>query len=151
MTMQQTHSPKPKMFGKGYGQHISYTYRLMKKFFWLGWKMMVNMFIPHVFYEQAHWEVIDLYHKMRGYRHGTHSDHRCPECGGDLPSADETFEQRDEHKELLALRKTNEELKSQICAIVITSEVEKRIEEIKSGEVEGIDWRDLEDPKNSKK
>jgi len=100
MTMQQIHSPKPKMFDKGYGQHISYNYKLMKKFFWLGWKMMVHMFIPGVFYERAHWEIIELYHKMRGFRHGTISDHRCPECGGDLFSADEMHEERDELKQI---------------------------------------------------
>ncbi len=102
MTMQEIHSPKPEIFGKGYGQHILHNYRLMKQFFWLGWKMMVNMFVPGVFYERAHWEVIDLYHKMRGTRHGTVSDHRCSKCGGDLPSADEVFGRRQELKDLEA-------------------------------------------------
>ena len=99
MTMQRTHSPKPKIFGEGYREHLSYNYGLMKKFFWLGWKMLVNMFIPAAFYEKAHWEVIDLYHKMRGFRHGTVSDHRCPECGGELFSADEMHVERDELKQ----------------------------------------------------
>ena len=98
--MQEIHSPKPEIFGKGYGQHILHNYRLMKQFFWLGWKMLVHMFIPGVFYERAHWEVIDLYHKMRGLRHGTVSDHRCPECGHDLPSADEMYQERNELKQL---------------------------------------------------
>jgi hypothetical protein len=98
--MQQIHSPKPKMFGEGYGKHISYNFKLMKQLFWLGWKMMANMFIPGVFYETAHWEIIDLYHKMRGFRHGTISDHRCKECGGELFSSDEMHRERDELKQL---------------------------------------------------
>jgi len=100
MTMQSTHSPKPKIFGEGYGEHLSYNYKLMKKFFWLGWKMMVNMLIPGVFYERAHWEVVELYHKMRGFRHGTISDHRCPECGGELYTADEVHCRRAELKDI---------------------------------------------------
>jgi len=100
MIMQKVHSPKPKIFGEGYGAHLAYNYRLMKKFFWLGWKMLINMFVPAAFYEQAHWEVIELYHKMRGNRHGTFSDHRCPKCGNDLPSADEAHYHRDDLKKL---------------------------------------------------
>lgn len=91
MTMQTPYSPKPKIFGDGYGKHVSYNYVLMKKFFWLGWKMLVNMFIPGVFYERAHWEVIDLYYKMQGRRHGTDNEKRCDECGGNLLSSDDTI------------------------------------------------------------
>lgn len=100
MTMQTTHSPKPKIFGKGYGKHVAYNYKLMKRFFWLGWKMLVNMFIPAAFYERAHWEVIEMYHKMRGYRHGTVSDHRCDKCGGELLTCDESFDRRNELKDI---------------------------------------------------
>jgi hypothetical protein len=150
MVMHKVHSPKPKMFGKGYGTHLAYNYGLVKMFFKLGFKVLINAIVPGVYYEQAHWGVIDLYHKMSGYRHGTHSDHRCSECGGDLPSSDEAFDLRHAHKKLLVLKEENEELKRHVCAVVITPEVEKRIEEIESGAVEGIDYRDLEDPKNSK-
>ena len=89
MTMHPYHSPKPKIFGAGYGKHVSHNYRLMKKFFALGWKMLVNMFIPGVFYERAHWEVIDLYYKMQGYRHGTNDVKRCDGCGANLLSSDD--------------------------------------------------------------
>ena len=89
MTMQVTHSPKPKIFGKGYGKHVAYNYALMKRFFWLGWKMLVNMVIPAAFYERAHWEVIDLYHNMSGFRHGTNNDHRCGECGHEKLTSDD--------------------------------------------------------------
>lgn len=84
MTMQTPHAPKPKIFGDGYGKHVSHNYWLIKKFFWLGWKMLVHMFIPGIFYERAHWEVIDLYYKMQGYRHGTNDTKRCGKCGSKL-------------------------------------------------------------------
>ena len=100
MTMQVTHSPKPKIFGKGYGKHVANNLKLMKQFFWLGWKMLANTFVPGVFYERAHWEVIDLYHSMRGFRHGTSNDHRCAECGSDFLSADDVAIERDELKKL---------------------------------------------------
>lgn len=100
MTMQATHSPKPKVFGEGYGKHVSYNFGLMKQLFWLGWKMLAHMLVPSTFYERAHWEVVELYHKMRGFRHGTISDHRCPECGGELLTCDETHLRRDELKDI---------------------------------------------------
>lgn len=100
MTMQVTHSPKPKIFGEGYGRHVASNLILMKKFFWLGWKMLANTFIPNVFYEKAHWEVVELYHKMRGFRFGTQNDHRCSECGHELYTSDETTLRRDELKDI---------------------------------------------------
>ena len=100
MTMQVTHSPKPKIFGKGYGKHVANNLKLMKQFFWLGWKMLANTFVPGVFYERAHWEVIDLYHSMRGFRHGTSNNHRCAACGSDFLSADDVSIERDELKKL---------------------------------------------------
>ena len=100
MTMQVTHSPKPKIFGEGYGQHVATNLRLMKKFFWLGWKMLANTFIPFVFYENAHWEVVELYYRMRGFRHGTANDHRCNSCGHDLYTADEVTLRRAELKDI---------------------------------------------------
>ena len=87
--MQTPHSPKPKIFGNGYGKHISHNYQLMKKFFGLGLKLLANMFIPGIYYERAHWEVIDLYYKMQGYRHGTDNAKRCDECGTDLLSSND--------------------------------------------------------------
>jgi len=163
MTMQQTHSPQPKIFGKGYGHHILYNYRLMKKFFWLGWKMMVHMFIPNVFYERAHWEVIDLYHKMRGLRHGTISDHRCSKCGSDLMSADENYCRHNELKDIERERERIERCDKALEELDMSpeeyqwslipqdekAEIMQRMEEINSGEVESIDWHDLE-PQNSK-
>jgi len=98
MTMQVTHAPKPKIFGKGYGKHVSANLRLMKRFFWLGWKMLANTFIPTLFYERAHWEVVDLYYKMRGYRHGTQNEHRCGSCGSELETADERHNLREANK-----------------------------------------------------
>lgn len=100
MTMQVTHSPKPKIFGEGYGKHVVYNFKLMKRFFWMGWKLLANTFIPGAFYEAAHWEVIEMYHKMRGFRHGTRNDHRCNECGHELYSADETTLRREELKDI---------------------------------------------------
>jgi len=100
MTMQVTHSPKPKIFGEGYGKHVATNVKLMKQFFWLGWKMLANTFIPTMFYEHAHWEVIELYYKMRGIRHGTKNDHRCPKCGSEFLSADDVHRERDELKQI---------------------------------------------------
>jgi len=94
MTMQPIHSPKPKIFGAGYGKHVSHNYKLMKKFFWLGWKMLVNTFIPGAFYECAHWEVIDLYYKMQGHRHGTDNEKRCDRCGANLISSDDKIQMK---------------------------------------------------------
>ena len=159
MTMQQTHSPKPEIFGEGYGKHIAKNYRLMKQFFWLGWKMMVHMFIPQAFYESAHWEVIDLYHKFRGYRHGTHSDHRCAECGGELFSIDEVHCRSAELKDIERERNRTEKCDRALDEIDISpekyqwslipedekAEILHRIAEVESGEVEGIDWRELDE------
>ena len=114
MTMQVTHAPKPKIFGKGYGKHVAANLQLMKRFFWLGWKMLANTFIPTLFYERAHWEVIDLYHKMRGYRHGTKCDHRCNACGGDLPSSDEVRDLREAKKIIKNQEMQIAELKYQV-------------------------------------
>lgn len=114
MTMQVTHAPKPKIFGKGYGKHVVANLRLMKRFFWLGWKMLANTFIPTLFYERAHWEVIDLYHKMRGYRHGTRNEHRCKECGGDLASSDEVRDLREAKKVIKNQEMQIAELKYQV-------------------------------------
>jgi len=162
MSMQVTHSPKPKIFGKGYGQHVATNVKLMKQFFWLGWKMLVNTFIPFVFYERAHWEVIDLYYKMRGLRHGTRNDHRCAECGTDFLSADEVHRERDELKKLdmglHLIDECNEKLDEyraeedyrQYLESMITPEVEERIRQIEAGEVEGIAWRDLEEVSSDK-
>jgi len=104
MTMQVTHSPKPKIFGKGYGKHVASNLKLMKRFFWLGWKMLANTFIPSAFYEKAHWEVIDLYHKMRGFRHGTKDEKRCKECGHELVSRDDTNDLREAQKTIADLK-----------------------------------------------
>jgi hypothetical protein len=113
MTMQVTHAPKPKIFGKGYGNHVAANLRLMKRFFWLGWKMLANTFIPTLFYERAHWEVIELYHKMRGYRHGTRSDHRCGECGADQMSSDEVSDLREAKKVIAELEA---EIANHVCS-----------------------------------
>jgi hypothetical protein len=104
MTMQVTHAPKPRIFGKGYGKHIATNLKVMRKFFWLGWKSLVNTFVPFAFYEVAHWEVIDLYYAMRGYRHGTKCNTRCEKCGSDLPSADEVHDLREAKKIIAKLR-----------------------------------------------
>jgi len=160
--MQVTHSPKPKIFGEGYGKHVAYNYALMKKFFWLGWKMMANMIIPAAFYERAHWEVIDLYHKMSGFRHGTRNDHRCTECGHEKLSSDDKHLRYAELKDIeqdcqridefdmamdeyIGNEKHRQELED-----LITPEIEERIRQIESGEVEGIDWRELEEETSDK-
>ena len=114
MTMQVTHAPKPKIFGKGYGKHVVTNLRLMKRFFWLGWKMLANTFIPTLFYERAHWEVVDLYHRMRGYRHGTKNDHRCESCGSDLPTSDEVRDLREAKKVIKNQELQIAELKYQV-------------------------------------
>ena len=150
--MQVTHSPKPEIFGKGYGKHVANNFVLMKQFFWLGWKMLVNTFFPAVFYERAHWEVIELYYKMRCFRHGTKSDHRCAKCGTDFLSADEVSKERDELKQIQAEhhliddfdRAMEEEEYRQYLESMITPECEERIRQIDAGEIEGIPWRDLD-------
>jgi hypothetical protein len=114
MTMQNIYSPKPKVFGKGYGAHLSYNLQLVKLFIKLALQVFINAFIPGVYYEQAHWQVIDIYHKMRGFRHGTHSDHRCPECGADELSADETIQAQEDVKELKLLRKQIDSIPAEI-------------------------------------
>ena len=50
-------------------------------------------------------KVIELYHRMRGYRHGTKCDHRCDKCGGDMPSSDEVRDLREAKKVIVELRK----------------------------------------------
>lgn len=114
MTMQNIYSPKPKVFGKGYGAHLSYNLQLVKLFIKLALQVFINAFIPGVYYEQAHWQVIDIYHKMRGFRHGTQSDHRCPECGADELSADETAQAHEDTKELNLLRKQIDSIPAEI-------------------------------------
>ncbi len=104
MTMQPTHSPKPKIFGEGYGKHVADNLKLMQRFFWLGWKILANTFVPSAFYERAHWEVIDLYHRMRGFRHGTDNEKRCDECGGEIMSADDVRNLREANKVIKELR-----------------------------------------------
>lgn len=84
MTMQPSHSPKPHVFGPGYGAHLAYNFGLTKTFTKLAIKIFINTFIPGVYYEEAHWEVIDLYYKMNGRRHGTNNPKRCDECGSIL-------------------------------------------------------------------
>ena len=84
MTMPPCHSPKPEIFGKGYGAHLAYNFSLVKLFFKLSIKLFINAFVPGVYYEEAHWRVIDLYHKMSGHRHGTNNSKRCEHCGSTL-------------------------------------------------------------------
>ena len=157
--MQVTHSPKPEIFGKGYGKHVAYNYALMKTFFSLGWKMLANMLIPNVFYEHAHWEVIDLYHKMSGFRHGTINDHRCSECGHEKLSSDDKhlrrLELKDIEQDCQRIKEFDramdvyigDEKYTQLLEDQFTPEVEalcrKRIAEVKSGKVKTIDWRYL--------
>ncbi len=100
MVMQKVHSPQPKVFGEGYGSHLAYNYGLVKLFFKLGFKMLINAIVPGVYYEQAHWGVIELYHKMNGVRHGTRNEHRCNECGGELLSSEDGHNRRAELKDL---------------------------------------------------
>lgn len=100
MTMHTVHSPKPEVFGKGYGAHLAYNFKLVRLFYKLALKIFINAIVPGVYYEQAHWQIIELYYMMRGTRHGTNSDHRCNECGGDLISCDDEFKRRDEIKDL---------------------------------------------------
>lgn len=117
MTMQQIHSPKPKVFGEGYGAHLAYNFSLIKLFFKLALQLFVNAFVPGLYYEQAHWKVIELYHKMRGFRHGTISDHRCPECGGELYSADEVHCRRAELKDIERERDRTEKCDSALAQL----------------------------------
>ena len=131
MTMQQTHSPKPKVFGEGYGAHLAYNLRLVKLFFKLALQVFVNAFVPGLYYEQAHWKVIEIYHKMRGFRHGTISDHRCPECGGELFSSDEMHEERDELTQL-------------VCKLHLIDECNDAVDKLREEDLESVEWRDLE-------
>ena len=82
--MQPTHSPKPNVFGKGYGKHLAHNFELVKIFTKLAIKLFINAFVPCVYYEEAHWRVIDLYYKMSGHRHGTNNPKRCNQCGSNL-------------------------------------------------------------------
>ena len=75
---------KPEVFGKGYGSHMLDKYRLFKTFVKLSFKVFVNIFAPSAYYEKYHWEVIDLYYKFRGFRHGTDNSKRCDACGSEL-------------------------------------------------------------------
>lgn len=84
MTMQTCHSPKPRVFGKGYGAHLAYNFSLVRTFTKLAIKLFINAFVPGVYYEKAHWTVIDLYYKMSGHRHGTNDPKRCDQCGSNL-------------------------------------------------------------------
>ena len=114
MTMQSIHSPKPKIFGVGYGAHLAYNLRLVKQFIKVALQVFINAFVPCTYYEKAHWQVIELYHRMRGFRHGTESDHRCKECGTDMLSNDETNQLREDVKELALLRKRMDEISSKL-------------------------------------
>lgn len=84
MTMQPSHSPKPRVFGPGYGTHLAYNFSLVKICAKLVIKLFINAFIPGVYYEEAHWRVIDLYYKMSGRRYGTNNSKRCDHCGSIL-------------------------------------------------------------------
>lgn len=108
--MQSVNSPKPRIFGKGYGTHLTYNLKLANQFIKLFLQITINALIPGAFYEKAHWQIIELYHRMRGFRHGTESDHRCKECGTDMLSNDEVNQQRDDAKELPILRRRVEDL-----------------------------------------
>lgn len=159
MTMQQVHSPKPEMFGDGYGAHLAYNFRLIRLFLKLIMQVFVNAFIPGLYYEQAHWKVIEIYHKMRGTRHGTVSDHRCSECGGELLSAEDGHNRRAELKDieihcqrveecdraLEELDLSPEEYQWSLIPEDEKAEIMQRIEDIESGKVEGVEWREFED------
>lgn len=82
--MSPCHSPKPNVFGKGYGKHLANNFGLIKIMIKLIIKLFINVFVPGVYYEEAHWRVIDLYYKMNGYRHGTNNPKRCEHCGSKL-------------------------------------------------------------------
>jgi hypothetical protein len=64
------------------------------------------MLFPRLFHERYHWDIIDLYYKLRGYRHGTNDEKRCDECGNELVSRDDKIS-LNEAEELI------EELKEQ--------------------------------------
>ena len=100
MTMHTVHSPKPKIFGEGYGAHLSYNFKLVRMFFKLALQIFINAIVPGLYYENAHWKIIELYHTMRGTRHGTNNDHRCSKCGGDLLSSEDGHNRRAELKDI---------------------------------------------------
>jgi hypothetical protein len=164
MTMQQIHSPKPKVFGEGYGAHLAYNFKLIRLFFKLSLQIFVNAFVPGLYYEQAHWKVIEIYHKMRGLRHGTISDHRCPECGGELLSSEDGHNRRLELKDieihchrieacdraLEELDMSPEEYQWEMIPEDEKAVIMQRIEDVKNGDVETIDWRDLEEETSDK-
>ncbi|MHA1289144.1 MAG: hypothetical protein ACTSPB_17285 [Candidatus Thorarchaeota archaeon] len=120
------------------------------------------MFIPVAFYERAHWEVIDLYHQMSGFRHGTNNDHRCSKCGHEKLSSDDKHLRYAELKDIEQDCQRVEEFDTAMDEYYeqrelekqFTPEVEelvnKRIKELESGEVEAIDWRDLEEETSDK-
>jgi len=93
--MQVHEHPKPKIFGKGYGTHIAYHFKLFRLLAKIAIRSFVTMLIPSAYHEQYHWDIIDLYHKLRGYRHGTVNEKRCNECGTELMTRDEVRDLRD--------------------------------------------------------
>lgn len=108
MTMQVHEHPKPKVFGKGYGTHIAYHFKLLAKLIGMLCRLLVTTFAPSVYHEKYHWDIIDIYHKLRGYRHGTDNEKRCSECGTELMTAEEV-------RDLGRAKKTIESLKDEIA------------------------------------
>jgi hypothetical protein len=98
--MQVHEHPKPKIFGKGYGAHIAYHFRVFTVIAKILLQLTVTMFLPRVYHQKYHWDIIDLYYKLRGERHGTANERRCDECGTELMSRDDKIS-LDEAEELI--------------------------------------------------
>ncbi len=99
--MQPYHSPKPSIFGKGYGKHILYNLKIAKSFLKLAYKLFVNAFIPGKYYDETYSQIVNFYYKLRGHRHGTLDLKRCNECGSQLEPRD------DNHQPILIITPKN--------------------------------------------
>lgn len=82
--MHTYNSPTPRVFGKGYGGHLAYNLRLAKLFTRLVFVSIIHAFAPTAYVEKAHWQIIEMYYKHKGLRHGTMDPKRCDHCGSTL-------------------------------------------------------------------
>jgi hypothetical protein len=81
--------PTPRVLGKGYGSHLVQHFRLAKKFGKLMFISLVHAFVPCTYIDRVHYQVINLYYRFKGLRHGTMNPKRCDHCGITLEPRDE--------------------------------------------------------------
>ena len=114
MTMKVNERPKPRIFGKGYGSHLLLGFTYVGAFFRMAFQALLNTLVPTAYHEKYHWDIIDLYYKLRGFRHGTDNPKRCTECGSEKLTADEVYRLRDAEKEVKVLKKKVADLEHKI-------------------------------------